>query len=76
MTSIATDILLALNEHKEVQGTEALTLLLNRGVSSKRRVFSEAIALHRLGMIEMIISHGGRGHKTIYRDRGVIKVQR
>ena len=76
MTSIATDILLVLNERKEIQGTEALTLLLNKSVSSKRRVFSEAIALHRLGMIEMIVSPGGRGKKTIYRDCGVIKVQR
>ena len=75
MTSTATGILFALNEHKEIQGTEELTILLGIHVGNKRRVFAEALMLSRMGMIEMIISPGGRGNKTIYRDRGVIKVE-
>jgi len=75
MTSTATGILFALNEHKEIHGTERLTLLLNIHPSHKSRVFAEALSLKRMGMIDMEISPGGRGNKTIYRDRGVIKVE-
>jgi hypothetical protein len=76
MTNISYGILEALREHKEIQGTEQLTKIINVHIGHKGRVFAQACTLARYGMIEMIISSGGRGVKTIYRDRGVLKVQR
>lgn len=72
MTSIALGILLALHEHKEIQGTEELARILN---ARDHYVFTNALLLAKYGMIDMQISTGGRGNKTIYRDAGVIKVQ-
>jgi len=72
MTNIALGILLALHEHKEIHGTEELAHLLN---SRDHYVFTNALMLSKYGLIEMVISPGGRGNKTIYRDRGVIKVE-
>lgn len=72
MTNIALGILLALNEHKEIRGTEELTRILGSG--HKEYVIANALLLAKNGMINMEISTGGRGNKTIYRDAGVIKV--
>lgn len=74
MKKLTTNILFAVHEHKEIRGTENLTSMLGIDIRHKSRVFAEALALNRLGMIEMIISRGGRGKRTIYRDCGVIKI--
>lgn len=73
MTNIALGILLALNEHKEIKGTNELARLLN---TTSHHVFTNAIILAKYGMIEIQINQKprGRGNATIYRDAGVIKV--
>lgn len=75
MTNLQTGILFILHEHKEIRGTETLARLLNTP-TNKGRVFSACLSLNRMGMIDMQISDGGRSKPTVYRDRGVIKVQR
>ena len=74
MSNIALGILLVLNEHKEIKGTNELARLLN---TTSHHVFTNAILLARYGMIEMQVNQKprGRGYATIYRDAGVIKVQ-
>lgn len=74
MTNISLAILAALHEHKEIDGTETLCQHIN--TNDKHHVFTNALLLAKYGLIEMIISPGGRGHKTIYKDRGVLEVKR
>jgi len=75
MTNISLGILIALNEHKEIKGTNQLARLLNTRAED---VHANALLLAKYGMIEMQINPQprGRGHTTIYKDAGVIKVQR
>lgn len=73
MTNISLGILIALNEHKTIEGTEELARILG---TREGYVKTNALLLAKYGMITMQISPGGRGNKTIYKDAGVIKVQR
>lgn len=73
MTNISLGILIALNEHKTIEGTEQLARILG---TREGYVKTNALLLAKYGMIKMQISVGGRGNKTIYQDAGVIKVQR
>jgi predicted transcriptional regulator len=73
MTNISLGILLALNEHKQIEGTDKLAELVN---AKQKDVTRNALILIKWGMIHCIPGTRGRGHKTIYRDAGVIKVQR
>lgn len=75
MTKTEIDILNALHEHQEIHGTEQLCLTVGVSASKKNRVVAFAVMLHRLGLIDMELSAGGRGNKTIYRNAGTLKVQ-
>jgi len=70
MTNISLGILLALNEHKEIAGTDELARLVN---AKQEDVTRNTIILVKHGMIKCEPGKRGRGHKTIYRDAGVIK---
>jgi len=71
MTNISLGILIALHEHKEIQGSDELASILKTRVEY---VHTNALLLAKYGLIDMEISTGGRGNKTIYRDKGVITV--
>jgi len=73
MTNISLGILIALDEHKTIEGTEKLARILG---TREGYVKTNALLLAKYGMIKMQISAGGRGNKTIYQDAGVIKVKR
>jgi hypothetical protein len=69
---IALLILLALHEHKRIEGTEKLAELIG---ASRDRIVPNALILHNMGLIKMTINpNGGRGHKSVYEDKGVITV--
>jgi hypothetical protein len=73
MTNISLAILAALHEHKEIHGTDTLAEIIN---AKQEYVTSNALILHKYGLIDLIIGSRGRGHKTIYRDKGVLTVER
>ena len=75
MTDIEYRILEALNKHKEIRGTETLAEMIGSLVNVKL-VRAHACILVKNGMIKMERSTGGRGNKTVYRDAGVLQVQR
>lgn len=75
MTDIEYRILEALNKHKEIHGTETLAEMIG-SLANVRRVRAHVLILVKHGMIKMEPSTGGRGNKTIYRDAGVLQVQR
>lgn len=72
MTNISLAILIALCKHKEIHGTENFAEMIN---VKKEFLLTNALLLAKYGLIEMVVSHGGRGHKTIYRDRGVMQAE-
>jgi len=74
MTNTEIAILRLLSERKEIEGTEVLSLAI--GATNKHHVFTCALLLSRHGMIEMIPGIGGRGNKTIYRDKGIYTAER
>jgi hypothetical protein len=69
-TDITLRILLALHEHKRIEGTDKLAEIIN---SKPCYIVPNALILHKMGLIKMTICpNGGRGHKSTYEDAGVI----
>ena len=76
MTDIEFGILMALHQRGEIHGTDTLCHAVTGTGNNKKLVYRHALILVANGMIHMEPSAGGRGKKTIYRDAGVLKVQR
>lgn len=72
MTNISLAILIALHEHKVIRGTDTLAEIIN---AKQEYVTSNALILHRYGLIDLELGSRGRGNKTIYRDKGIITVE-
>jgi len=71
MTNIALGILIALDKHKEIHGIETLACMLNTQEKYVRRTTT---LLAAFGWITIIPGSRGRGHKTVFRDCGVIRI--
>jgi len=71
--NVTLGILLALHEHKRIEGTDTLAELLG---TKQELITPAALSLYRLGLIHMQLGRAGRGNKTVYEDKGVITINK